>query len=206
MYTANCCAQLNQYATQKRLEKYNSVSDKELFHALYTKPDSGDVTVNSTLTAEQYIPESFGPSYLSISKTIYTWPAMEFVSQKMNPYTYDSLNDSIAKTYIKTVKARGNTVKLYKPILMGTINSLFNQPFQSNAGNSYGIYNVDPLLIEYDKSGKIISCLLRAHHLYESIGAADFMYSTVLFGAKSADVIEQRVLNSAFAETFIREL
>jgi hypothetical protein len=89
---------------------------------------------------------------------------------------------------------------------MGTINSLFNQPFQSNAGNSYGIYNVDPLLIEYDKSGKIISCLLRAHHLYESIGAADFMYSTIRFGTKNANVIEQRVLNSAFAETFIREL
>lgn len=130
---------------------------------------------------------------------------MSFAISSMESLVYEGESDDVAKVYISTAKARGNVVRLYKPAMGKIINSLFKHPF-SPGPQTHQWYDKDNPLIEFDRSGRIVSFLSRARHAFTAIGVGVLQFTTVYMGASNARHLENNAKNSDFQEYFIREL
>ena len=85
------------------------------------------------------------------------------------------------------------------------INSNFKTPFTPGTG-TYQVYNADNALIEYDKSGKIISFMSRMRGASTSIGVIAYLYTSIYTGETNCRHLENNAKNSDFEEYFIRSL
>jgi len=119
---------------------------------------------------------------------------------------YDASRDTIARLYIKTAKARGNKVKLYKTSVNNAIARL--APQGSYADISLKRYDLDPALLEFDKQGRIKSALVRRHYfpyLHNKSARAHDRDSIVLIG-ETIKQIEMRIGNNILANGYITTL
>jgi hypothetical protein len=116
-----------------------------------------------------------------IDKEVGTGSSVDEQIHKYLDYT-DSSRDQIAKRYIKVAKKRGNTVKMYN----SRVNEFLSRKTPMTAILTYrGVkrYNVDNAFIEFDKSGRIVSLMLRKH-VYPRIGSmvSNYRITHILFG------------------------
>jgi hypothetical protein len=121
---------------------------------------------------------------------------------------YNSDDDLVARKYVATAKARGNTVRAYKP----AVNQLIAKKFRSLATstpmpNARIVANEDRALIEFDKSGRVVSFLARVVEVARTgIGTAMRQYNSIYLGPQNARALENILENRILADNFLREL
>jgi hypothetical protein len=121
---------------------------------------------------------------------------------------YNSDDDLVARKYVATAKARGNTVRAYKP----AVNQLIAKKFRSLATstpmpNARIVANEDRALIEFDKSGRVVSFLARVVEVARTgIGTAMRQYNSIYLGPQNARALENILDNRILADNFLREL
>ncbi len=205
MFLSAGCAQLRKFGADQRMATYRNVYDKAMVDAFYQISDDGmKEGLNDSLRANKYSLEGLGRSFICMKDRGANAANMGMASAGVGSGR-DSVADIVAETYISVAKSRGGIVRLYKPRLCGVINKLVRQPF-SHAQNTREWYDVDNALVEYGKSGEIVSFLVRAHQAFVMIGATRFEYSTVFFGPEASRILENNVPNSAFEDNFIRNM
>ncbi len=116
-----------------------------------------------------------------IDKEVGTGSSVDEQIHKYLSYT-DSSRDKLARRYIKVAKARGNTVKMYN----SRVNEFLSRKTPMTAKLTYSgpkRYNIDNAFIEFDKSGRIVSLMLRKH-VYPRIGSmvSNYRITHILFG------------------------
>lgn len=196
--------------SKSRLETYGKVQDKTMVDAFYSLSQDGKVEgPNKELASADPSLEisNLSGSSLTIKKALYTEGNMQSIYGAMNAYSFATDSDEIGKRYIAVAKARGNTVKLFKPSLSLTINRMFNQNFYlRHDQNTAEWIDRDNVMIEYDSNGKIISFMTRAHQAIVNIGANSFRYVNIYFGDGNTQILENKIGNSEFADNLIREI
>jgi len=121
---------------------------------------------------------------------------------------YNSDDDPVARKYVATAKARGNTVRAYKP----AVNQLIAKKFRSLATstpmpNARIVANEDRALIEFDKSGRVVSFMARVVEVARTgIGTAMRQYNSIYLGPQNARALENILDNRMLADNFLREL
>ena len=121
---------------------------------------------------------------------------------------YNSDDDLVARKYVATAKARGNTVRAYKP----AVNQLIAKKFRSLATstpmpNARIVANEDRALIEFDKSGRVVSFMARVVEVARTgIGTAMRQYNSIYLGPQNARALENILDNRILADNFLREL
>jgi hypothetical protein len=195
--------------SKARLETYSKVQDKVLVDAFYSLSEDGKTEgLNKDLaTADKTIELSgFSASSITIKKSLFREGNMQSIMGDMNAYTFATDSDDIGKTYIATAKARGNSIKIFKPAIGATINRMFNQNFYlQHDKNTAEWIDRDNVMIEYDSTGKIISFMTRSHQVIVNMGANSSRYVNIYFGANT-QVLENKVGNSIFSDNLIREI
>jgi len=136
-----------------------------------------------------------------IDKEIGTGLSVDEQINKYLSYT-DSSRDQIAKRYIQVAKKRGNTVKMYN----SRVNEFLSRKTPMTAKLTYRgakRYNVDNAFIEFDKSGRIVSMLLRKH-VYPYVGqmVSNYRVSHILFG-KWGRFVEMKLGNNLLQDGYI---
>lgn len=199
-------------AAQNRLQAYQAVEDKTLLAAFYElSPDGRNAGVTKELRGAGFAQELLQPNAYALAKQTAYSVSPDIVADKMVRYDYDSTNDVPARLYINTAKKRGNTVKLYKPAMSAHINRALGVPFQhipatAKTRASVEWYDLDNVLVEYERGGRIVSVMVRAHQLFAAIGADTTMYTSIHFGPGVGRRVENSIRNSLFAEYYIRDL
>lgn len=146
-------------------------------------------------------------SSITIKKALYSEGNMQSIYGAMNSYSFATDSDEIGKRYIAVAKARGNTVKLFKPALGLTINRMFNQNFYlQHDQNTAEWIDRDNVLIEYDSNGNIISFMTRSHQAIANVGANSFRYVNIYCGDGNTQILENKIGNAEFADNLIREI
>lgn len=200
---------LNSMASSGRLEVYSNVVDKTMVDSFYSLSTDGKLqALPADLSGDKFKIEKLTQSSISISKEI-VYDLLGSLDTSMNTYMYEGESDLLAKKYIATAKKRDNIVRLYKPMMGKIINQNFKQPFTPYKGTREW-YDLDNALIEFDKSGKIVSFMARSHQgnstgVATKSGARVFQYTTIYMGP-NARFLENKTKNSDFQEYFIREL
>jgi len=196
----------NNMASSGRLNTYSKVIDKPLVDAFYSLSQDGkQQSLTQDFTGTPFRFEDLSPSSLSISQRIASVGNMSDAISTMNSYIYEGESDLLAKKYISVAKSRGNIVKLYKPKMGQIINNNFKQPFTPGQ-QTREWYGLDNALIEYDKTGKIVSFMARAHQAITTIGVRVYQYTTIYMGPGNSRHLENNTKNSDFQEYFVREL
>ncbi len=113
---------------------------------------------------------------------------------------YDASNDEISAVFIESAKQRGNIVKMYKKSVNLALVKVMPMPWDITNYPSRG--DIDVAFVEYDKSNRIASVLVRAHAFPKSLGVLDYRYSIIAFG-NIARQIESTVKNNVFTEGYI---
>jgi hypothetical protein len=119
---------------------------------------------------------------------------------------YDSSRDKIASIYIKTAKARGHIVKMYKNFVNAKIAKLVRPGVYSDI--SIKKFDLDPCFIEFDKNGRVVSALVRRHYFVSINNRGLYSHdrdSIILFG-KYARLIERLISNDDLANGYITTL
>lgn len=194
--------------SKSRLETYSKVADKALVDSFYViSPDGQKHGLSSDLEAPKssFSFMELNAGSISFERGEGSESNMASVIGSMKQYSYDASADALAVKYVENAKSRGNLVKLYRPAMGKQINDLFKHPFD-HGKNTREWYDLDNALIEFDKSGRPISFMVRAHQAYVLIGARVRQFTTIYFGAGNARHLENNISNSAYQELFIREL
>ena len=119
---------------------------------------------------------------------------------------YDASKDKIAQVYINSVKKRGNIVKMYKNNVNGMVVNLISMPYDYRSNLYPTRSNIDVVLIEHDKKGRINSALFRAHTFPDGLGSyGDRRYSVIMF-LSLAKNIEYRIGNDVLNDGYITTL
>ena len=100
-------------------------------------------------------------------------------------------------------KKRGNTVKIYRPLMTKKLNQLFTQPFEPMQQTAEW-YSKDIALIEFDNNNRPVSIMTRAHQAFTTIGVNSSMYTTIFFGNGNMRHFENNVSNSLLEDAYLR--
>ena len=201
-------APLTKVAGQNRLKLLSEVSDRQLVDAFYTLSEDG---------SKQGLTPEFKGKFADLEFIKITHGSMTFAfkmfqvnnmgeaSARLNGYSYTITDDLFGQKYLEVAKARGNTVKLYKPQLGKQLNSMFEMNFRfTSVGQFNNWIDRDNALIEYSPNGEIISFMTRAHQSSVNIGVTDTHYVNIFYGKSNAQFLENKVANNAFENNFLR--
>jgi len=193
-------------AAENRLNAYSSVQDKNLVDSMYEISQDGKThNAIASVASDGYIFEEISSSVLVLKKDLFRTNNMGEMASAMYSYSYDSESDSLSKTYINMAIKRGNIVKVFKPKMTKVVNSIFKQPFKSMEASAEW-YDRDVTLIEFDSTARPVSILTRAHQAQTSLGVNSYLYASVLSGSANMRYFENKVPNSIFEDTLLREL
>lgn len=199
-------------AAQNRLQAYRAVQDKVMLNAFYELSSDGRrYGTASTLQANGFNQEFLKPDAYVLRKTIAYSVSPGEVMQQMASYDYDGASDTPAQIYVSTAKKRGNSIRLYKPAMAAHINRTLGVPFQHFPATAKTLasvewYDLDNPLVEYDRNGRIVSVMVRAHQMFAGVGADVIMYTSIHFGPNVGRRLENGLRNSLFAEYYIRNI
>lgn len=149
--------------------------------------------------------KSFDTDNITLKQRLFVGRNLYEGDNYMARYGYDSDGDAIAQKYVATAKARGNVVRSYKPKIAGIIFRNFPPPVR-HIGGSTEWYEQDRVLIEFDKSGRIVSFLARCEQLTGSLGATIYQHITIFLGPENARRLENKLSQKDLQEYFEREL
>lgn len=148
---------------------------------------------------------NYDSSSISLKQRLANTGNMRGAVDYMSTYAYDGENDAVAKIYVETAKARGNVVRSYKPQINQIISQNFRKPvIHLQKNREY--YDRDRTLIEFDKSGKIISFMARAEEAMGSIAGSVIQYITIFLGPQNARHLENKLTKKDLEQYFVREL
>ena|GEM_PF-2764692 len=132
--------------------------------------------------------------------------SLDAAENYMAGYAYDSDGDPLAKKYVETAKARGNTVRSYKPAVNQLIAKKFYSPATSTPmPNTRTWAGRDRALIEFDKEGRIVSFMSRIVQASRNIGSVVQQYTSIYLGPQNARGLENLLDNRTLADNFLRE-
>lgn len=216
----------------RRLELYKAVSDKYMVDAFYVLSPDGkeeqlvpelnginhgdrsDMRLRVSSLARhavvlQFVEYHSGAGLGDVSN-YYGYYASStgdaMVGRFRAPY-FETTDDEVGKRYIATAHARGSVVKLYKPEMSAIIGRTLRQPwYVEGSRHSMVRLDLDRVMIEYDKQGRIASCLTRSHFGEAVVGSTSTQYITIFTGPEVSRTLEDRIRNSDFQNTLIREI
>ncbi|HCQ9872693.1 TPA: hypothetical protein OMQ57_003470, partial [Acinetobacter baumannii] len=124
-------------------------------------------------------------------------------NRKISNGIYISEKDLAAKMFIEQALAKGNEVKQYKKNINALINQGLKQPITEFNGAS-NRYDVDPVLIEFDKSGSPVAIMSRAWQTISAIGVDSRIYTNIYFGNETMRWFENNFSNRTLEDSLIR--
>lgn len=210
------CAQIAQLqknmeetAARNRVEGFKRITDKHLVSAFYhLSADGKESGLVPELRQAGFFIDELYPETLILENHLYSGANWGVILGKLETHrrAYDAEGDEPAKIYIKQAKARGNIVRSYRPELGGILKRFVRQSFSSIDGSSREWFEVDNVLIEKNKSGKIISYMVRAHQAMITIGVGDYFYTTILYGNLPIRNLEDNVTKDVLESYYLRTL
>jgi hypothetical protein len=197
-------------SSRARIETYKQATDKPLLdHFLYLSEDGKTQAINKELASidAKFEFVKFSNSSVTLKQRLFNENNMTMMLNRMRMYTYDATEDSIARRYISFVNARGNSIKLYKPVLGAKINRILNQNFDFSPDKGIAAWiDLDNALIETNGNGGIVSVMTRSHQANTTIGVRSYQYTNIYFGRAAAQIIENNIPNSDFGNNLIRTI
>lgn len=193
---------------EKRREIYASFPDKAMLGAFVLPPEQGkeDQLATPSLKLSKYLVLEISPSAIFFNRYGGATDTLAAAQNKMASYASTADRDEFAQQFISVAKSRGNTVKLYKNSMSGTLNRLFRNPAVEPGPDRIAFLGSDPALVEWSPSGRIVSFLTRAHQAKTTIGTGTWQYAMLYAGEPNASQIENNIRNSVFADNEIRAL
>lgn len=145
-------------------------------------------------------------NYICIRQRIKNALSMSHAEEIVASYHSNSEEDLVARKYIEIAKSRGNIVRVYNPNINQIICKNFYHPAKHYA-HTLEWYKTDRALIEYDKSGRIVSFMARAMQAGQGgIGVVVNQYISIYMGQQNARDLENVISNRTLQDNFIREL
>lgn len=168
-----------------------------------------DLTAKNRLTKDfantPFELQQFDGNYICIKQRIKNALSMGHAEDIVASYSSDSEGDLIARKYVEVAKARGNLVRVYNPNINQIICKKFYHPAKHFA-HTREWYKTDRALIEFDKSGRIVSFMARAVQAGKGIGAVVHQYTSIYLGPQNARDLENVLNNRVLQDNFLREL
>lgn len=184
------------------MEKFSKFLSVALLSAAVLAPAAWAADPDPAMTAAF----SGEPSRVRLwDASILCFKQIVFDTTSLERYSYDSEGDQLARKYIEAAKARGNVVRVYGPAVNTLICQHFNHPAKP-AAHVKVRYDGDRALIEFDKSGRIVSCMARAAQASKVLGRNITQYTLVYLGAQNARQLENLLNNRVLQDNFLREL
>ena len=181
------CKSLGEIVHQRNQNKVDNNEDVVMAKAFYPSPFGRKYNVNVVSNGVSLVREQFigGDLVKLTSRDLLT----------------DTSKDDIATLYIKTAKARGNTVKLYKP----TINSKIIRTFRRSISRRTKVTKTDlsHALIEYDANNRIISALVRINQYDQPIVSWGSIFTSQLILGSAARIIENKISNRLLDDNYL---
>lgn len=205
------CAGLENFMAEQRVKTY-AAADTVLLKDIYTvSPDGKTQTVNPTLTQAGYRLNTFQPTMITFKRNVAGGNNMEAALYEFKTNFPNATEEALAKQYVAAVKARGNTAKLYKTALSQYVAEMVGHPikhFEGDSRNPASIewYNLQPVIMEFDSQGRLVSLLLHVYQAQASFGAGVTGYSTIYFGRGYMAQIENRLGTRTLENAFVRNL
>ncbi|MCK4742911.1 MAG: hypothetical protein KAT25_03750 [Sulfuriflexus sp.] len=181
------CKSLGEIVHQRNQNKVDNNDDVVMAKAFYPSPFGRKYNVNVVSNAISLVREEFKGGDL-----------VELTSKDL---LTDTSKDDIATLYIKTAKARGNTIKLYKP----AINSKIIRTFRRSVSRRTKVTKTDlsHALIEYDANNRIISALVRINQYDQPIVSWGSIFTSQLFLGSAARIIENKISNRLLDDNYL---
>jgi hypothetical protein len=102
----------------RRLDLYRQVADKSLVNTFYDlTPDGKTETIPDDLTKARFEFKGINGVMIAFEKHLSDSANMQGAASLLRTYQSNADTDEIARKYIATATARGNTVRLYQPKL-----------------------------------------------------------------------------------------
>jgi hypothetical protein len=194
--------------SKKRLDTYKATTDKPLLDQFYfLSLDGKSEGINESLkkTDDRFELANVTSSTVTLKKPMLREGNMASVVQLMQRYSFDPLEDAVAKRYVSFANSRGSSVKLYRPALGAKINSTLGIYFSLiRDRNTAEWINVDNLLVEHSAEGKVLSFLTRSHQASVTIGVNSYQYVNIFFGRANGQFLENSISNAEMENNLIR--
>ena len=201
---------INDRIALKKVEVYKASTDKQLLDQFYVLSADGKeegITKEIDPTIHGFTFREVSPTYLTVRRPLYKGSSLSDVAAAARAYTVSPLEDEMGQRYVALAQSRGNVVKMYKPALGATINSLYNQHWELKpAANTAQVIGVDNPMIEFSPDGKVVSIMLRSHQAVTNFTSRSYQYINIFFGPMSGQYIENKISNSAFDDNFLSEV
>lgn len=200
---------LDDLSAKGKVAGYEQVSDKEMVAAFYSLSEDGKTEglVKEITGVSTYKFHKLSPDILTITRPYYKTETMQEISNLMNGFSETPMDDVIGQRYVEVAKHRGNEVKQYRPAMTLALNKMFIQNFRWKPDAKIKDFlGSENSLIEYSKDGKIISIMTRSQQALQGYGAQSWQYINIIFGPVYGNVVQNKLSNSFFADTFMRNL
>lgn len=205
------CAGMENFFAEQRVKTY-AAADTVLLKDIYTVSADGKTqTVNPALTQAGFRLNSFQSTMITFKRNVAGGNNMEAALYEFKTNFPNATEEALAKQYVAAVKSRGNTAKLYKTTMSQYIAEMVGHPikhFEGDSRNPASIewYNLQPVIMEFDAQGRLVSLLLHVYQAQASFGAGVTGYSTIYFGRSQMAQIENRLGNRMLDNAFVRNL
>lgn len=205
------CAQMQEMAAKNRLSVY-ARADQALVEGMYTlSPDGATQSLSPALKQAGYTYDGLISERFSVRKEVVSGRNLQEVVYQFNGMQTDPVSAAPAVEYVKAVKKRGNAARLYKNKLGDVLTDFVQVPVRHFNGDnknppSVEMYDRAPVIIEYNKDGRIVSFMLFVYQAQASFGAGVTEYTSLFMGPTMARAVENRVGNNVFANLYLRDL
>ncbi|MDC4781232.1 hypothetical protein OHV82_05945 [Acinetobacter baumannii] len=178
-------------------------SIRNKFLVLSQNGNNNIIKLNQSLINDKYKLEKRTFDAIYLEKYITHQANFNEANRKISNGIYISEKDLAAKMFIEQALAKGNEVKQYKKNINALINQGLKQPITEFNGAS-NRYDVDPVLIEFDKSGSPIAIMSRTWQTISAIGVDSRIYTNIYFGNETMRWFENNFSNRTLEDSLIR--
>jgi hypothetical protein len=191
----------------RRLDLYGQVTDKPLVNAFYDlTPDGKTETIPDDLTKARFEFKGINGVMIAFEKHLSDSANMQGAASSLRTYQSNADTDEIARKYIATATARGNTVRLYQPKLSELLANKFRILGIVDGPGRLSFIGYDRVLIEYDNMGRAVSFVNRVIQGVTVMGVSLDQYTAIYSGEQSIRHFEDGISQADLKHFYIRDL
>jgi len=192
---------------ERLLKKYKAIEDKPLVGNFYMLSQDGKTEeIADDLKKAGFRLSGIEESEIAFVKTHGNAPNMGEAARSLDGYISNADSDEIAKKYIAIALGRGNSVSIFQPKLgdgmclhFGVAGFIDGQQRATFCGH-------DRVLIEYDKTGRVVSFVNRVFQATTFIGITMNQYTAIYSGEQIIRHLEDSISQREIDKYFIREI
>ena len=192
---------------EHKLKMYQAIEDKQLVSGFYSLSQDGKIET----IAEDIKNGGFALSGIDAAEIAFKKRAGEIMNMNaaegwFDRYMSNADDDEIAKKYIAIALGRGNSVAIYRPGLGEILCDHFGILGLVNGPQRAAFCGHDRVLVEQDKTGRVVSLVTRVFQGWTFKGVTLNQYTAIISGGHAMRHIEDSISQREMDRYFIREI